>query len=85
MNFIKDVVWRLSMPLVLVIVNSEPTGKLFDNWERVTYLLFPRFVLFLLLSSKAPGIKLYGKVALALLIEVLCLTFVSWMFGRSIM
>ncbi len=73
------------MPLVLLLVHWDPSDSFFDGWNKVFYLLGPRFVAFLLLSSGAPSYKLYSKLSIAIFIEILCLTFVSWMFGRSIM
>ena len=86
----KELVWRVSMPAIMlvhifIIQPLIPEGKgvnLFEGWWRLLYLV-PRFALYFILSPQAPGPS--KRVLQALLAEFACLSFVGWMFGRSIM
>lgn len=73
-----------SLVLQPIYNKASGGGNLFEGWTRLIYLL-PRFLLYFVCSSQAPSPNQYKTVALALLVEIIFMTFGGWMFGRSIM
>jgi|LauGreDrversion4_2_1035121.scaffolds.fasta_scaffold587811_2 hypothetical protein len=81
---LKELLWRLLLPLCIftpLLSSTIHDNFLVKDWHRL-YLTTPRFLLYLIILNRKFN---FLRIILAYLIESIALSFVAWLFGRSIM